>query len=138
MKAGSTLLLSMIHNGRFTIANIGDSAAMLLKQNGMMFKLTEEHKPDRIDEYDRIVRNNGFVSMKNDVARVDGILAVSRAIGDMQQKQYLIPESETNSYQIQPNDDLLILASDGLYLVFSEHEVAKMVHELRKQGMPLQ
>ena len=26
-KAGTTLLLSIIHNGRFTIANIGDSAA---------------------------------------------------------------------------------------------------------------
>jgi hypothetical protein len=33
--------------------------------------------------------------MKNDIARVDGVLAVSRAIGDMQQKQNLIPESET-------------------------------------------
>ena len=58
--------------------------------------------------------------MKNDVARVDGILAVSRAIGDMQQKRDLIPESETYNYQIQPNDDLLILSSDGLYLVYSE------------------
>jgi protein phosphatase 1L len=132
IKAGSTLLLSLVHNGRFTIANIGDSAAMLLKQNGKMLKLTDEQTPDRDDEYNRIVRNNGFVSMKNDVARVDGILAVSRAIGDMQQKQNLIPESETYNYQIQPNDDLLILSSDGLYLVYSEQEVAKMVYELRK------
>jgi hypothetical protein len=36
--------------------------------------------------------------MKNDIARVDGVLAVSRAIGDMQQKQNLIPESETYNY----------------------------------------
>ena len=70
--------------------------------------------------------------MKNDIARVGGILAVSRAIGDMQQKQNLIPESETYNYQIQPNDDLLILSSDGLYLVYSEEEVSKMVYELRK------
>ena len=57
---------------------------MLLKQNGKILKLTDEQTPDRDDEYNRIVRNNGFVSMKNDVARVYGILAVSRAIGDMQ------------------------------------------------------
>ena len=131
------MLLSMVHNGRFTIANIGDSAAMLLKQNGKMLKLTDEQTPDRDDEYNRIVRNNGLISMKNDIARVDGVLAVSRAIGDMQQKQNLIPESETYNYQIQPNDDLLILSSDGLYLVYSEEEVSKMVYELRKQGMPL-
>lgn len=41
-KAGTTLLLSMIHNGRFTIANIGDSAAMLLKDNGTMLRLTDD------------------------------------------------------------------------------------------------
>lgn len=97
---------------------------MLLKQNGKMLKLTDEQTPNRDDEYNRIVRNNGFVSMKNDVARVDGSLAVSRAIGDIQYKQYVIPQPETYNYQIQPNDDLLILSTDGLYLVFSEQEVA--------------
>jgi len=41
-KAGTTLLLSIIHNGRFTIANIGDSAAMLLKDNGTILRLTDD------------------------------------------------------------------------------------------------
>ena len=52
-KAGTTLLLSIIHNGRFTIANIGDSAAMLLKDNGTMLRLTDDQTPDRDDEYNR-------------------------------------------------------------------------------------
>jgi len=82
-KAGTTLLLSLIHKGAFTIANIGDSSAMLLKSNGTHLKLTDEQTPNRDDEYNRIVRNNGFVTMKDDVARVDGSLAVSRAIGDI-------------------------------------------------------
>ena len=47
-----------------------------------MQKMTDEQTPERTDEFNRILRNNGFVSMKNDVARVDGSLAVSRAIGD--------------------------------------------------------
>jgi serine/threonine protein phosphatase PrpC len=42
LKAGSTLLLGLVSNGAFTIANIGDSSAMLLKQNGKMLKLTDE------------------------------------------------------------------------------------------------
>lgn len=133
-KAGSTLLLSLIQNGRFTIANIGDSSAMLLKQNGKMLKLTDEQTPNRDDEYNRIVRNNGFVSMKNDVARVDGSLAVSRAIGDIQYKQYVISQPETYNYQIQPIDDLLILSTDGLYLVFSEQEVASKISDYRRTG----
>lgn len=39
--------------------------------------------------------------MKNGVARVDGSVAVSRAIGDLNYKKYLIPEPETYNYQIQ-------------------------------------
>jgi serine/threonine protein phosphatase PrpC len=42
IQAGSTLLLSLIQNGRFTIANIGDSSAMLMKTNGKLLKLTDE------------------------------------------------------------------------------------------------
>jgi len=82
VNAGSTLLLSLIQNGRFTIANIGDSAAMLLKSNGKVLKLTDEQTPDRDDEYNRIIRNNGFVAVKDGISRVDGNIAVSRAIGD--------------------------------------------------------
>lgn len=86
IKAGSTLLMSMVSNGSFGIANLGDSTAHLLKQNGRIMKLTDDQTPNRSDEYDRIVRNNGFVTMKDGVARVDGSLAVSRAIGDIKYK----------------------------------------------------
>lgn len=96
--SGSTMVLSLIQNGRFTIANIGDSSAMLLKQNGERLKLTDDQTPNRPDEYNRIVRNNGFVVMKDDIARVDGCIAVSRAIGDMKYKKFLIPVPETYNY----------------------------------------
>ena len=98
MKAGSTLLLSLIQNGGFTISNIGDSYAMLLKQNGKYLKLTDEQTPNRQDEFNRIERNGGLVLVKNDIAKVDGRIAVSRAIGDIQYKKYLIPEPETHTY----------------------------------------
>ena len=65
-----------------------------------MLKLTDDQTPNRDDEYNRIVRQNGFVTMKDDVARVDGSLAVSRAIGDIMYKEFVIPEPETYTYQI--------------------------------------
>ena len=135
--SGSTMVLSLIQNGRFTIANIGDSSAMLLKQNGERLKLTDDQTPNRPDEYNRIVRNNGFVVMKDDIARVDGCIAVSRAIGDMKYKKFLIPVPETYNYQIQPEDDLLILSSDGIYQVFSEEQIAKKVYQMRRFGISL-
>jgi serine/threonine protein phosphatase PrpC len=94
------LLLSLIQNGSFSVANIGDSSAILLKNNGNIVKLTDEQTPNRPDEYNRIVNEGGFVSVKNDIARVDGSLAVSRAIGDIKYKKYIIAEPETYTYQI--------------------------------------
>jgi len=75
--------------------------------------------------------------MKDDIARVDGCIAVSRAIGDMKYKKFLIPVPETYNYQIQPEDDLLILSSDGIYQVFSEEQIAKKVYQMRRFGISL-
>ena len=94
------MLMGLVNNGGFTVSNIGDSMAMLLKQSGKMLKLTDEQTPNRDDEYNRIVRNNGLVTIKDDIARVDGSIAVSRAIGDLKYKQFIIAEPETYTYQI--------------------------------------
>ena len=50
IKSGSTLLMSLIENGKFTISNIGDSVGLLMKQSGQMVKLTNEQLPNREDE----------------------------------------------------------------------------------------
>ena len=45
----------------------------------------------------------------------------------------MISEPETETYQIQQDDDLLILSTDGLFMApdYCEEKVAQMVHELR-------
>lgn len=86
LKAGSTLCLTVVQNGNFHVANIGDSCAYRIKQNGKLMKLTDEQTPNRADEYNRIINNCGLVTVKNDVVRVDGSIAVSRAIGDLKYK----------------------------------------------------
>ena len=135
LKAGSTALFALMQNGGVTIANIGDSSAMLVKKDGASERLTVDQTPAREDEYTRIVNNNGLVSFRDDVARVDGSVAVSRAIGDVRYKQFIISEPETSFHEIDLTDDLLILATDGLYMVYTEAEVAKMVHEMRQEGL---
>lgn len=49
------------------------------------------------------------------VWRVQGSLAVSRAIGDVHLKEWIISEPETNKLRLTPDCEFLIIASDGLW-----------------------
>jgi serine/threonine protein phosphatase PrpC len=47
---GTTCLLALIINCKLAIANLGDSSALLVRNNSML-ELTSEQVPARIDEY---------------------------------------------------------------------------------------
>lgn len=47
---GTTCLLALIVNCRLTIANLGDSTAILIRNNQLL-ELTSDQVPTRIDEY---------------------------------------------------------------------------------------
>ena len=51
--------------------------------------------------------------------RVMGVLAMSRAIGDHCLRPYVIPEPEISAFARHPGDELLLLASDGLWDVMT-------------------
>lgn len=61
--------------------NAGDSRAVLSRDDGVE-ALSEDHKPDNAIEVERITKASHFV----EISRVDGSLALSRAIGDFQFK----------------------------------------------------
>lgn len=96
-----------------------------------MSKVTVDQNPGREDEVERIIGQNGLITGRGGVARVDGSIAVSRAIGDKPFKKFIIPDPECFHHEIQEDDDLLILSSDGLFRVYSEEQLAKEIHELR-------
>lgn len=73
LKAGSTLLMGFLHDGKLSLANVGDSCAFLLKQSGEMRKVTVDQNADRADEQTRIINKNGLITRTRDgVSRVDG------------------------------------------------------------------
>ena len=69
-------------NWKLTVANVGDSRVILIKKSGEYICMTTDHKPEDLLEKERIIQAGGFVNMN----RVDGQLAMSRAIGDYQYK----------------------------------------------------
>jgi len=90
--------------------------------------------PSRIDEYQRILDRNGFVMPVGQVMRVQGVLAVTRAIGDLAFKDYISSEPEISSIQISPQDQYLILSTDGLLKTFTKEQVTRRVVSMRSAG----
>ena len=140
------------------IAHVGDCRAVLCDR-GVAIQLTEDHTPMLADEVARIKASGGFVSKK----RVNGFLAVSRSFGDIKYKDFDAavppPESwmdeETHGIWsnknavismpdflelcIQPTYEFIILASDGLWSVFSCVEAVLLVRaELLAHGQAME
>ncbi|KAJ3111522.1 Protein phosphatase 2C 2 [Physocladia obscura] len=98
--------------------NAGDSRAVL-SSNGDAVPLSFDHKPTNPDESARIVAGGGYV----EYGRVNGNLALSRAIGDFEFKQNPVLPPEEQIVTVNPDiesrtlvpkqDDFIVLACDG-------------------------
>ncbi|CAN8312390.1 unnamed protein product [Cochlearia groenlandica] len=118
--AGSTAVVALVCSSHIIVSNCGDSRAVLLRGKDSM-PLSVDHKPDREDEYARIERAGGKV-IQWQGARVSGVLAMSRSIGDEYLEPYVIPDPEVTFMPRAREDECLILASDGLWDVMSNQE----------------
>ncbi|XP_007536505.1 protein phosphatase 1F [Erinaceus europaeus] len=134
LQSGTTGVCALIVGKTLHVAWLGDSQAILVQQ-GQVVKLMEPHRPERQDEKERIEALGGFVSHM-DCWRVNGTLAVSRAIGDLFQKPYVSGEADAASRELSDSEDYLLLACDGFFDVIPHHEVPGLVqsHLVGQQG----
>ncbi|KAL2970909.1 hypothetical protein AAZX31_15G164300 [Glycine max] len=109
------------------VANCGDSRAVLCRGREAL-PLSDDHKPNRDDEWERIEAAGGRIIQWNGY-RVLGVLAVSRSIGDRYLKPWVIPEPEVKCLQLDKNDECLILASDGLWDVMTNEEACDIARK---------
>lgn len=72
------------------------------------------------------------------IQRVNGALAVSRALGDFEYKsstdldatkQLVSPEPEVFWYERSPKDELLILACDGVWDVMTNEDLVTFIRD---------
>ncbi|XP_023551136.1 probable protein phosphatase 2C 24 isoform X1 [Cucurbita pepo subsp. pepo] len=122
---GSTALVAIVTPHQLIISNCGDSRAVLCRKTSVL-PLSSDHKPDRPDELSRIESRGGRV-IYWDGARVLGVLAMSRAIGDGYLKPYVISEPEVVEVDRTGEDEFLILATDGLWDVVSNETACDVV-----------
>ena len=91
-------------------ANVGD-ARIVLCRNGKALRLSYDHKGSDENEGKRITNAGGLI-LNN---RVNGVLAVTRALGDAYMKDLVTGHPYTTETVIQADmDEFLILACDGV------------------------
>jgi len=72
----------------------------------------------------RIKQCGGFVTENR---RVDGILALSRALGDCDLQPHVTYEPEIHVHKLEPDDEFLVLACDGVWDVMSNETCLKVI-----------
>ncbi|KAF2568264.1 hypothetical protein F2Q70_00025462 [Brassica cretica] len=121
VKGGSCCVTAMVRDGNLVVSNAGDCRAVM-SVGGVAEALSSDHRPSRDDERERIETTGGYVDTFNGVWRIQGSLAVSRGIGDVHLKRWVIAEPETKMLRIDQDHEFLILASDGLWDKVSNQE----------------
>ncbi|KAL0252954.1 hypothetical protein I308_102348 [Cryptococcus tetragattii IND107] len=140
--SGCTAVVGLITtDGRIIVANSGDSRSVLGYQ-GQAKAMSNDHKPTNEEETARITAAGGFVEF----GRVNGNLALSRAMGDFEFKQNfsLAPEKqivtvvpEIITHKLDGEEEFLVLACDGIWDCLTSQQVIDFTRRAIANGDPL-
>ncbi|ODA80638.1 hypothetical protein RJ55_03597 [Drechmeria coniospora] len=129
--SGCTACVSLMAGSKLYVANAGDSRGVL-GIKGRAKPMSQDHKPQLEAEKNRITAAGGFV----DFGRVNGNLALSRAIGDFEFKKTAgkAPEDQIVTafpdvavHDLTDEDEFLVLACDGIWDCQSSQAVVEFV-----------
>lgn len=132
-QSGCTAIAAIVSPTHTIVANAGDSRGILAK-NGGTIPMSFDHKPTAKIETERIEKAGGCVSMR----RVNGDLAVSRALGDFSYKQsdhlsaaeqQVSAEADIKIEERDGTEEFLVICCDGIWDVMENEEVGDYVRQ---------
>eukprot|EP00930_Biecheleria_cincta_P023201 TRINITY_DN1679_c0_g1_i1.p1 TRINITY_DN1679_c0_g1~~TRINITY_DN1679_c0_g1_i1.p1 ORF type:complete len:411 (-),score=89.17 TRINITY_DN1679_c0_g1_i1:145-1377(-) len=136
---GCTAVACLVRPHDLIVANAGDSR-VVLGRRGRALDLSEDHKPGSSKELARIKAAGGVVVEQQVgpevIHRVNGVLSLSRSIGDhrfkkdemrSQADQIITCLPDVKTFRRQRDDDFLVVACDGIWDVLSSQEVVDRV-----------
>ncbi|MFH2102070.1 MAG: PP2C family serine/threonine-protein phosphatase [Chloroflexota bacterium] len=113
--SGTTLTAALVLGQQMTIGHVGDSRAYAIRQDGQMEPLTRDHSlVRRLEELGQITSKEAAAHPQRNV--------LYRALG---QGDILEPDIFTAPF---PQPGYLMLCSDGLWSVVTEHDIHKIIH----------
>ncbi|XP_007532289.3 LOW QUALITY PROTEIN: probable protein phosphatase 1N [Erinaceus europaeus] len=136
---GSTAVALLVSPHFLYLAHCGDSRAILSRAGAVAFS-TEDHRPVRPRERERIHDAGGTIRRR----RLEGSLAVSRALGDFAFKeapgrppelQLVSAEPEVTALARGAEDEFLLLASDGVWDAMTGAALAGLVASRLRLGL---
>ena len=131
--SGCTAIACITTPTFIVVANVGDSRG-ILSRGQRTEAMSYDHKPQNPVETARIERSGGHVSM----GRVNGDLAVARALGDYDYKdndglelvqQAVSPEADIEWRRRNGTEEFVLLACDGVWDVMRNNEVGAFVRQ---------
>jgi serine/threonine protein phosphatase PrpC len=131
LAGGSTALCALFHRDSLFVANVGDSKAIIIRKDKII-PLTKEHRANNEEEKNRIEQNGGWIFRKESKYLVQGRFQITRSVGDIKYKKYIICEPDILEYKLDEQDDILIMGSDGFWDLFDQEDVLKMVKECKE------
>ncbi|EJF63408.1 PP2C-domain-containing protein [Dichomitus squalens] len=140
--SGATAVAALLtKDGKIYVANAGDSRSVICVR-GEAKQLSYDHKPQNEKEKSRIQAAGGYI----EYGRVNGNLALARALGDFDYKknasigpeaQIITSDPDIIEHQITSEDEFLIIACDGIWDCLSSQQAVNVVRLLISQGRRL-
>ncbi|KDR84400.1 hypothetical protein GALMADRAFT_237252 [Galerina marginata CBS 339.88] len=140
--SGCTAIAALVTpDNKIYVANAGDSRSVI-GIKGEVKDLSFDHKPTNYSERTRINAAGGRVQG----GRVDGNLALSRALGDFEYKknkslgpeaQMITANPDVRSHQITEEDEFLVLACDGIWDCLTSQQVIDYIRYHVSKGKEL-
>ncbi|XP_022982395.1 probable protein phosphatase 2C 72 [Cucurbita maxima] len=144
--SGTTAVIILKQGEDLVIANLGDSRAVMGRVTDddiEAVQLTTDLKPGLPDEAERIRNCNGRVLALQEEPHIQRVwlpnedapgLAMSRAFGDFALKEHgIIALPDVSHRRLAPDDHFIVLATDGIWDVLSNNEVASIVSKAESE-----
>mmetsp|Transcript_22346 Transcript_22346/g.51204 ORF Transcript_22346/g.51204 Transcript_22346/m.51204 type:complete len:665 (+) Transcript_22346:127-2121(+) len=146
-QVGSTALIALLHGNpklgsalRLVLAHVGDSRGVLCRA-GQAVAVSDDHRPDRLEEKKRVERAGGLVLNVRGAWRIaapanpkanskasrreyQGV-SLTRSLGDLSFKQpnFLVADPDIKVMTLSDKDLFLVLATDGVFSVLGNQEL---------------
>lgn len=124
---GTTALAGLLarEEGVLHIANVGDTRAVMCR-GGAAVRLSVDHKALAEEEYCRIAAAGGYVTENG---RLQGVLGMSRALGDVMLQPVVSDVPHYCRVDIAPGDEFVIFACDGVWDEVSDAVAVRVVRD---------